>query len=92
MILSTKGAATRQFIEHGKSKFSGLDVALARRRIATLNAASSLVELGKLQSVGLHKLKGGLRDYWSIDINGRWRLLFRFRHGNAVDVHIFDPH
>jgi proteic killer suppression protein len=28
----------------------------------------------------------------SIDINGPWRLLFRFRDGDAFDVHIFDPH
>jgi proteic killer suppression protein len=92
VIRSVKGSATRQFIEHGKSKFSGLDAEVARRRLATLNSASSLAELGKLQSVGLHKLKGELRGFWSIDINGRWRLLFRFRDGDAFDVHIFDPH
>ncbi len=92
MIRSIRGAATRQFVELGKAKFSGLDADLARRRIATLNSASSLAELGKLQSVGLHKLKGELRNFWSIDINGRWRLLFRFKDGDAFDVHIFDPH
>ena len=92
MIRSIRGAATRQFVELGKSKFPGLDADLARRRIATLNSASSLAELGKLQSVGLHKLKGELRTFWSIDINGRWRLLFRFKDGDAFDVHIFDPH
>jgi len=42
--------------------------------------------------VGLHKLKGSLRAYWSIDINGRWRILFKFRNGNAYEVHIIDPH
>ena len=40
---------------------------------------------------GLHKLKGDLRAFWSIDLNGRWRLLFRFKDGDAFDVHIFDP-
>jgi hypothetical protein len=49
-------------------------------------------ELGGLQSIGLHKLKGALRNFWSIDINDRWRLLFRFKDGDAFDVHIFDPH
>ena len=62
VIRSIKGAATRQFIEQGKSKFSGLDTKLAVRRIALLNAATSLDELGKLSSVGLHKLKGDLRE------------------------------
>ena len=92
MIRSVRGSATSQFIEQGKSKFSGLDVATAQRRIASLNAATSLAELGALQSARLHRLKGGLRNFWSIDINGRWRLLFRFKDGDAFDVHIFDPH
>lgn len=92
MIRSILGSATRQFIEQGKSKFRGLDTDLAIRRIALLNAASSLDELGKLSSIGLHKLKGDLRAFWSIDLNGRWRLLFRFKAGDAYDVHICDPH
>jgi proteic killer suppression protein len=92
MIRSIKGSATRQFIQQGKSKFAGLDTDLTVRRIALLNAATSLNELGRLSSVGLHKLKGDLRAFWSIDLNGRWRLLFRFKDGDAFDVHIFDPH
>ena len=39
MIKSVKGTATRQFIESGKSRFSGLDVELAQQRLAELNAA-----------------------------------------------------
>ena len=92
MIRSIKGSATRQFIQQGKSKFADLDTDLTVRRIALLNAATSLNELGRLSSVGLHKLKGDLRAFWSIDLNGRWRLLFRFKDGDAFDVHIFDPH
>ena len=33
MIRSIKGSATRQFIEQGKSRFSGMDIALAYRRL-----------------------------------------------------------
>ena len=92
MIKTIKGAASRQFIESGKSKFSGLDVSLALRRLRQLNAATSLLDLGGLNSVGMHKLKGDLRGFWSIDINGRWRLLFKFSNGDAYEVHIHDPH
>lgn len=92
MIKSVKGAATRRFVETGKSKFSGLDEALAHQRLMELNAATSLTDLGRLNSVGLHKLKGNLRGYWSIDVNGPWRILFRFANGNAHEVHIHDPH
>jgi toxin HigB-1 len=92
MIRSIRGSATRQFIGQGKSKFSGLDVDLARQRLTELGAAPSLDALGKLQSVGLHKMKANLRKYWSIDINGPWRILFEFRDGHAYEVHIIDPH
>ena len=92
MIRTIKGSATRQFAETGKSKFSGMDEQVARRRLVQLNAASSLEALGKLNSVGLHKLRGNLKGYWSIDINGPWRLLFRFDAGDAYEVHIYDPH
>lgn len=69
-----------------------MDEGLARRRLAQLNAATSFDDLAKLNSVGLHKLKGKLKRFWSIDINGPWRLLFEFRERDAYEVHIHDPH
>ena len=92
MIKSFYGSATRTFAETGKSKFSGLDEALADQRLAELNAAGSISALSPLASVRLHKLTGNLRGFWSMNINGPWRLLFRFRDGNAYEVHIHDPH
>ena len=92
MIKSITGSSTRQFAEQGKSKFSGLDEDLARQRLAELHAAASLGSFGKLNSVGLHKLKGPLRNYWSIDVNGKWRIIFKFRNGNAFEVEIVDTH
>jgi hypothetical protein len=56
--------ATRQFVETGKSKFSGLDVVLARRRLSALNAARKLDDLSRLHSVGLHKLTGDRGACW----------------------------
>lgn len=92
MIRSIKGSRTRQFIESGKSKFSGLDESLAKQRLAELNAATSLEDLGRLRSVKLHKLKGDLKGYCSINVNGPWRILFKFKDGDAYEVHIHDPH
>jgi proteic killer suppression protein len=45
-----------------------------------------------LNSVGLHKLKGDKRDFWSVDVNGPWRIVFRFKDSDAFDLHILDPH
>ena len=92
MILSTKGAATRQFMEKGRSRFRGLDESLAWQRLAELNAASSLQALSSLRSVGLHKLSGDRAGFWAIRVNGPWRIVFRFEQGNAHEVEIVDYH
>jgi toxin HigB-1 len=90
MIRSIKGAGTRQFVETGKAKFSGLDEALARRRLSALNAAQKLDDLSRLRSVGLHKLSGDRRGYWAISVNGPWRIVFRFNAGDVFEVEIVD--
>jgi toxin HigB-1 len=92
MIRSIKGSATRQFIEGGKPRFRGLDLTLARQRLAELNAAPSLNALSPLRSVGLHKLKGDRAGYWAIRVNGPWRIVFQFKDGNAYQVEIVDYH
>jgi toxin HigB-1 len=92
MIRSVKGVATRQFIESGKSKFSGLDENLARRRLSALNVARKLDDLSRLRSVGLHKLIGDRAGLWTIRVNGPWRIVFRFDDGDAFDVEIVDYH
>jgi proteic killer suppression protein len=92
MIRSVKGGATRQFVTKGRSAFRGLDTQLALRRLAELNAASSLNALSPLRSVGLHKLKGDRKGFWAIKINGPWRVVFRFDDGDAHEVEIVDYH
>jgi len=92
LIKSISGSATQQFVERKKSKFSGLDGDLARQRLAELSAASALGDIANLNSIGLHKLKGPLKSFWSIDINGRWRIIFKFRKGDAYEVEITDTH
>ena len=92
MIKSIRGSDTRRFIERRISKFSGLDEKLAFQRMAELNAAPSIHSLSRLNSVGLHKLKSNLREFWSINVNGPLRILFKFKDGDAYEVHIADPH
>lgn len=92
MIRSVKGSATKQLVMTGRSRFRGLDVALAQQRLAELNAAPALSALSPLRSVGLHKLKGDRKGQWAINVNGPWRIVFRFDDGNAFDVEIVDYH
>ena len=67
-----------------------MDVEAAETRLAALEAATSLADLGPLKAIGLHKLAGARRDQWAITINGPWRLCFRFKDGDAWEVEIVD--
>ena len=40
----------------------------------------------------LEKLKGGLKDFYSIRINNQWRIIFKWENGNASQVKIIDYH
>lgn len=67
-----------------------MDVEIAKERLQALNSAKSLEGLGRLRSLGLHKLTGGCSGAWAMTINGPWRLVFRFQDGDAHDVEIVD--
>jgi toxin HigB-1 len=72
--------------------FRGLDGEFAVELLATLNVAKSLKDLSPLKSVGLHKLKGDRKNQWAMTINGKWRVCFIFKDGDAYDVEIVDYH
>lgn len=93
MIKSFRDAKTRRFHE-GRSRrgFRGLDVNAADELLAVLDAATSLDSISPLKSIGLHRLRGQLRGYWAITVNGPWRIIFQFRDGNAHNVSIVDYH
>ena len=40
----------------------------------------------------LHPLRGNLLGFWSISINMKWRIIFRWQEGVAEDVSICDYH
>jgi toxin HigB-1 len=40
----------------------------------------------------LEKLKGSLKEYYSIRINSQWRIIFKWETGNAFEVEIIDYH
>ena len=93
MIRSWKNAVTRQVYDgDDPNRLRGVDFELARRRLAALNVAKSLQDLGQLKSVGPHKLKGDRRGQWAVSLNGRWRVCFRYENGDAYDVEITDYH
>ena len=61
------------------------------RILAALDAAATAEEL-HLPAFRLHPLKGQLRGYWSIWVNGNWRVTFRFTGPDVELVDYLDYH
>lgn len=41
---------------------------------------------------GFHHLKGDLKNYFSVTVNGNWRIIFTFIENDAYDVNLVDYH
>lgn len=63
-----------------------------RRKLRMLNNSQNLTDLQIPPSNRLEKLKGKLKEYYSIRINDQWRIIFKWNKGNASDVELVDYH
>jgi toxin HigB-1 len=59
--------------------------------LTALDAAETPRQL-RLPAFKLHPLKGQLNGYWSIWVNGNWRVTFRFSNQNVELVDYRDYH
>jgi proteic killer suppression protein len=64
----------------------------AKRKLEALHAAARLDDLRVPPSKRLEKLKGDLKAFYSIRVNDRWRIIFRWIEGHAHEVAIVDYH
>lgn len=62
------------------------------RKLIVLDAAESLEDLRVPPGNRLEKLRGDRSGQYSIRVNDRWRVCFRWADGNAHDVEIVDYH
>lgn len=62
-----------------------------RRILGVLDGASS-IDQAHLPGFDLHKLSGDLTGYWSVTVNGNWRVIFRFDAGEVEFVDYLDYH
>jgi proteic killer suppression protein len=65
---------------------------VARRKLLYLDAARRLEDLRVPPGNRLEMLKGDRAGAYSIRINERWRVCFRWHDGDAFDVEIVDYH
>jgi len=93
MIKSFKGGVSESIWQrHYVKKFPDDLHKMARRRLGFLEDAMDLADLRIPPGNRLEALKGDRAGQYSIRINDKWRVCFRWIDGNAFDVEITDYH
>jgi proteic killer suppression protein len=93
MIISFGSKETRKIWEGERIKNFATELQeIARRKLRMLNNSQNLTDLQIPPSNKLEKLKGNLKEYYSIRINDQWRVIFKWDKGNASEVEIVDYH
>ena len=63
-----------------------------RRKLRMIHNSQNLKDLLIPPSNRLEKLKGELKEYYSIRINVKWRIIFQWKNSNAEQAEITDYH
>jgi proteic killer suppression protein len=93
MIISFDDKDTKKIWEGLRVKGFSTDIQVtARRKLRMLNNSQDLNDLLIPPANRLEKLKGNLKDFYSIRINNQWRIIFKWSNGNADKVKIIDYH
>ena len=92
MIKSFRHAGLQAFFETGSKAGIRPDHAARLRRILAVLDGASSIDQARLPGFDLHKLSGDLTGYWSVKVNGNWRVIFRFDAGEVELVDTLDDH
>ena len=65
---------------------------IGRRKLRMLHNSIDINDLKIPPSNRLEKLKGNLKEFYSIRINNQWRIIFKWENNNAFEVEILDYH
>ncbi len=64
----------------------------ALRKLEQLDLAQIIDDMRAPPGNRIEALKGDRAGQWSVRINDQWRVCFRFKNGEALDVEIVDYH
>jgi proteic killer suppression protein len=93
MIVSFGDKTTQKIWEGERVKGFATDIQeTTRRKLRMLNNSIDLKDLMIPPSNKLEKLKGNLKDFFSIRVNDQWRIIFKWENGNAHNVELIDYH
>ena len=96
-MISDFGDRLTEDLFHGESsaktrKFPPDLKSLALRKLDMINAANAVQDLKVPPGNRLESLKGDLAGFMSIRINDQFRIIFKFKDGQATKVSIVDYH
>ncbi len=82
----------RLYADDDASKLSADMVERIRDILTALDAVEGDLEALGRPSFRLHRLKGDLKDFWSVTVRANWRIIFRFENGRVLEVDLVDYH
>lgn len=92
MIRNFRHKGLRIFFETGsKSGIQSHHANKIRDILSVLNKSNCEKDMD-LYGLYLHSLHGDLKGYWSVSVNGPWRIIFTFVGTDAVDVDYLNYH
>ncbi len=92
MIKTFKHKGLKKFFDSGSK--AAIQAAHAKRIKLILDLLNSALEVKDMNFPGsdFHPLKGDLKGFHSVHVNGNWVIIFRFHNGEAQDVDLIDYH
>lgn len=92
MISNFKHGGLKKLYEKGdSSKVNPKQLEKVEMILADLAAASKVDDM-RLPGYRLHQLRGNLKGFYAIYVSGNWRIIFKFKDGQATDVDLVDYH
>ena len=92
MIRSFSTRALKRLYEQGdRSGINPAHVARVERILAHLDVAATPQDMN-IPGWRLHRLRGDLKGFWSVDVSGNWRIIFQFEDGEPCKVRYLDTH
>lgn len=92
MIQSFRHRGLKRLFEDGEPK--GVHAEYVEKVVNILAVLSRVTRAEDMDLPGfrLHRLKGDLKNFWSVTVRANWRVIFRFEDGHACDVDLVDYH
>ena len=92
MIKTWHRKGLKQFFETGNK--AGIVAAHERKIKIILQRLSAAIKPEDMNTPGMqfHKLSGNYAGFYSVSINGNWRIIFKFNNQNAEEVNYIDYH